>query len=159
MARESAYLDKAIGRYPPDVAAVGRAALRKLRSRFPGARILVFERRQALPIGFAPTERGSAVFSIVLYPRWVRFFFLEGTALSDPEGRLEGSGNQVRSLRLDAGATVLDEPYVRGLMAQALKVAGVNLRKGKGQVELRQVRGGDRSRSNTKRVKRAMIRR
>jgi hypothetical protein len=137
MAREAAYLDEAIARYPPDVAAVGRAALRKLRSRFPGARILVFERRQALPIGFAPAERGSAVFSIVLYPRWVRLFFLEGIALADPDGRLEGSGNQVRSIRLDSGAAVLDEPYVRGLMAQALQLAGVNLRKGKGQVELR----------------------
>jgi hypothetical protein len=134
---EAAYLDKAIGRYSPDVAAIGRAGLKKLRARFPGARILVFERRQSLPIGFAPAGRGSPVFSIVLYPRWVRFFFLEGIALDDPEGRLEGHGNQVRSIRLDKGAAILDEPYVRGLMAQALKVANVDLKKGKGLVELR----------------------
>jgi hypothetical protein len=137
VAGEAAYLDKAIGRYSPEIAAIGRAGLRKLRARFPGARILVFERRQSLPIGFAPAERGHPVFSIVLYPRWVRFFFLEGIALDDPEGRLEGNGNQVRSIRLDEGAAVLDEPYVRGLMAEALRVAGVNLRRGRGQVELR----------------------
>ena len=137
MAKEAAYLDKAIDRYSPAVAATARAALKKLRTRFPGARQLVFERRQALPIGFAPAERGLPVFSVVLYPRWVRFFFLEGVALDDPEGRLEGNGNQVRSLRLDPKAAILDEPYVRGLMAQALKVAGADLKKGKGHVELR----------------------
>ena len=111
--------------------------MKKLRVRFPGARVLVFERRGSLPIGFAPAERGNPVFSIVVYPRWVRFFFLEGVALDDPQGRLEGSGNQVRSLRLDERAAILDDPYIRGLMAQALRVAGANLRIGSGQVELR----------------------
>ncbi|MGH9237217.1 MAG: hypothetical protein ACRD3G_04180 [Vicinamibacterales bacterium] len=136
MPGEAAYLDKAIGRYSPEVAATARAALKKLRTRFPGARQLVFERRQALPIGFAP-ERGAPVFSLVVYPRWVRFFFLEGVAIDDPEGRLEGAGNQVRSLRLDREATILDQPYIRALIAQALALAGADLKTGKGQVELR----------------------
>ena len=133
----AAYLDRAIGRYPPEVAAVAVAALKKLRARFPGARLLVFERRQSLPIGFAPAERGSPVFSIVLYPRWVRFFFLEGVAIDDPEGRLEGTGNQVRSIRLDAGAKILDDVYIRGLMTQAVKVAGADLKRGRGEVVLK----------------------
>ena len=135
--REEAYLDKAIGRYSPVVAATARAALKKLRARFPGARQLVFERRQSLPIGFAPAERGSALFSLVLYPRWVRFFFLEGVALQDPERRLEGAGSQVRSIRLDERATILDDPYIRGLIAQALKIAGADLKTGSGQVVLK----------------------
>ena len=96
----------------------------------------MFERRQSLPIGFGP-ERGAAVFSIVLYPRWVRFFFLEGVAIDDPENRLEGTGNMVRSIRLDERAAILDDPYVRGLIQQALKVAGVDLRKGNGHVVLK----------------------
>lgn len=137
MSAEEQYLDRAIGRFSPPVAATGRAALKKLRARFPGARQLVFDRRQSLPIGFAPAERGSAVFSLVLYPRWVRFFFLEGVGLDDPEGRLEGSGSQVRSIRLDEGATILDDPYIRSLMAQALKAAGADLKKGKGAVVLK----------------------
>ena len=135
--REDAYLATAIDRYEPEVAAIGHAALRKLRALFPGARVLVFERRQNLPIGFAPSERGRAVFSLVLYPRWVRFFFLEGIALDDPEGRLEGTGNQVRSIRLDEGAAILDTPYVRRLITQAVKVAAVDLKNGSGRVELR----------------------
>ncbi len=108
-----------------------------MRTMFPGARRLVFERRQALPIGFAPAERGSPVFSLVLYPRWVRFFFLEGVAIDDPEGRLEGSGNQVRSIRLDQSAAILDDRYIRSLMKQALKVAGADLKKGTGKVVLK----------------------
>jgi hypothetical protein len=133
VAGEAAYLDKAIGRYSPEVAATARAGLTKLRARCPGAR-LVYERRQSLPIGFAPSERGSPVFSLALCPRWVRFFFLEGVAIDDPEGRLEGTGNQVRSIRVDERAAILDDPYIRRLMAQALKVAGADLKTGSGQV-------------------------
>ena len=134
---EAAYLEKAIGRYSPEVAATARAGLKKLRRRFPGARCLVYERRQSLPIGFAPAERGSPVFSLVLYPRWVRFFFLGGVAIDDPQGRLEGDGNQVRSIRVDGRAEILDDPYTRGLMAQALKIAGADLKAGRGQVVLK----------------------
>lgn len=133
----AAYLSKAIDRYPPEVAATARAGLKKLRARFPGARLLVYDRRQSLPIGFAPGAGGSPVFSIVLYPRWVRLFFLEGVALEDPEGRLEGSGNQVRSIRLDAAAAILDDRYILGLIAQAAKMAGVDLRAGKSEVVLK----------------------
>jgi hypothetical protein len=98
---------------------------------------VVYDRRGSLPIGFAPEERGAPVFSLVLYPRWVRFFFLEGVAIDDPEGRLEGGGNVVRSIRVDARAAILDDPYIRKLMAQALKVAGADLKTGRGQVVLK----------------------
>jgi hypothetical protein len=134
--KAAAYLEKAIGRYPPEVAATARAALKKLRARFPGARQLVYDRRQSLPIGFAPAARG-AIFSLVLYPRWVRFFFLEGVAIDDPDRRLEGTGSQVRSIRLDQDAAILDNPYVRGLIAQAVKIAGEDLKKGRGEIVLK----------------------
>ena len=137
MSHEETYLEKAIDRYSPEVAATARAALRKLRKRFPGARQLVYERRQSLPIGLAPAERGAAVFSLVLYPRWVRFFFLEGAAIDDPEGRLEGNGSQVRSIRVDQEAAIFDDPYIRSLMTQGLNIAGVNLKTGRGKVVLK----------------------
>lgn len=139
MAGEGARLEKAIDRFSPEVAAIARAALKKLRTRFPGARLLVYERRGSLPIGLAPAERGSSVFSVVLYPRWVRFFFLEGALLDDPDGRLEGSGNQVRSIRLEARAKALDDPYIRRLMTLALKEAGHSLKAGPGRIEFRSV--------------------
>lgn len=131
------YLETAIDRHAPEVAATARAALKKLRARFPGARRLVYERRGILGIGLAPAERGSPVFSLVLYPRWVRFFFFEGVALDDPMSRLEGSGNQMRSIRVDDGAAILDDAYTKKLMAQAIKVAGANLKTGTGQIVFR----------------------
>jgi len=137
MGGEAAYLDKAIGRYSHEVAGTARAALKKLRALFPGAGQIVYERRQSLVIGFGPAERGMPVFSLVLYPRWVRFFFFEGVAIDDPERRLEGTGNQVRSVRLDGLAEILDDAYVRGLMKQALKLAGTDLKKGPGEVALK----------------------
>jgi len=134
---EEAYLQKAIDRYAPEVAATARAGLKTLRALFPGARQVVYERRQSLGIGFGPAERGMPVFSLVLYPRWVRFFFFEGVAIDDPEGRLEGTGNQMRSIRVAGLAEILDAAYVRGLMKQALKVARVDLKKGRGEVVLK----------------------
>jgi len=139
VAGEKAYLDKAIARYSPEVSATARAGLKKLRALFPGARQLVYDRRQSLPIGFAPAGHGSPIFSLVLYPRWVRFFFLEGVAIDDPEGRLEGGGSQVRSIRLDDRAAILDDPYIRGLIAQALPVGGANLKTGRGRIVLQTV--------------------
>jgi len=59
---------------------------------------------------------------------------IEGVAIDDPEGRLEGGGSQVRSIRLDDRAAILDDPYIRGLMTQALRVAGANLKSGVGQI-------------------------
>jgi hypothetical protein len=142
---EKAYLDRAIGRYSQQVAETARAALKKLRVRFPGAQRFVYERRQSLPIGFVPAAGGAAVFSVVLYPRWVRFFFLEGVALDDPQGRLEGSGSQVRSIRVDECAAILDDPYIRGLMDQAVKVSGADLKTGAGRIVLRSKLGASRS--------------
>jgi hypothetical protein len=158
MAGESAYLEKAIDRHAPDVVTTARAALKKLRAMFPGARQVVYERRRVLGIGFAPAERGTPVFSLVLYPRWVRFFFFEGVAIDDPEGRLEGSGNQMRSIRLDEHAAILDDPYVRGLMKQALKVAGADLKKGSGQVVLKStIKTSAASREQDRRARRRVL--
>jgi hypothetical protein len=151
-------LEKAIGRYRPEVAATARAGLEKLRALFPGARRLVYERRGSLPIGFA-AERGPGVFSLVLYPRWVRFFFLEGAAIDDPEGRLEGGGSRVRSIRLDARAETLDDPYIRRLMAQAVKAAGADLKKGSGQITFKSRIAADAPRGTPRTVQGGRVRR
>ncbi len=50
---------------------------------------------------------------------------------------LLGPLDQVRSIRVDERAAILDDPYIRRLMAQALKVAGANLKTGSGQVVLK----------------------
>jgi hypothetical protein len=77
--------------YTPTVANIARGALARLRKQVPGAIELVGDRYTGLVIGFSPTERpADATLSIVLYPRWVNLFFLQGASLRDPKGSLKG---------------------------------------------------------------------
>jgi len=109
-----------VARYAPDIAALARAALGKMRARLPGAIELVYDNYNALAIAFGPTERTADVIcSITLYPRWVSLFFRYGAKLPDPEKLLTGSGTSVRHIVL-AAATDLDKPAVRALIAHAV---------------------------------------
>jgi len=113
-------LDAFIDKYVPEVAASARAVLKKMRAFLPGAIQHVYDNYNALVIGFGPNERPSdAVFSVVLSPRWVSLFFIWGVGLPDPHRLLRGSGNQVRSIRLETPGD-LDKPEIRALMRVAV---------------------------------------
>src|SRR3954451_23441382 len=89
-----------IAKYTPEIAAQARRVLAKMRSVMPGAIEMVYDNYNWLVIGFGPTERPSeAIFSIILAPRWVTVCFLHGAKLKDPRKRLQGKGNQVRTIR------------------------------------------------------------
>ncbi len=90
-----------IAKFDPAIARLLRAARAKLRKRFPTAVELVYDNYNALAIGWAPNERTSEVFvSIAGYARGVSLYFTHGKVLPDPQGLLEGSGNQGRFIRL-----------------------------------------------------------
>src|SRR5229473_8693954 len=92
-----------LARFSPEVVAVAKAARARLRKRLPRAVEMVYDNFNALVIGYSPTDRPSdAIVSIGLYPRWVNVYFLQGAHLPDPSGVLQGSGHQVRFIRLDA---------------------------------------------------------
>src|ERR1700755_115073 len=120
-----------IGKFTPEIAALARAVLKTMRTRYPTALELVYDNYNALAIGFGPTERASeAIFSIAVFPKWISLFFLQAqkasTPLPDPEKRLQGSGNVVKHIRLASAAT-LDEPAIRTLMQEAEVRAAVPL--------------------------------
>ena len=116
-----------LAKFPPEVRRTAKAALAAMRRHMPGAVEHVY-RTYALVVGFGPNERPSdALFSVVLYPRHVTLCFLQGALLEDPEKRLTGSGNQVRHIRLVPDVSVLDEPAVRALIAQAIATSDVPL--------------------------------
>ncbi|MGC2769059.1 MAG: DUF1801 domain-containing protein [Candidatus Acidiferrum sp.] len=122
---EREQLEKMMARFEPAIAGLAKKALAKMRKLTPGAVEMVYDNFNALVIGFAPGERPSeAVFSIVLYPNCVNLFFFQGKGLPDPGKRLRGSGNQVRSIRLES-AVALDEPAIRELINVALYRAKV----------------------------------
>lgn len=113
-----AFLDK----FEPEVAAQARAVLAKIRRRLPNAVELVYDNTYALVIGFGPTERPSeAVLSVVIYPRYVQLYFLNGAVLPDPDGRLRGSGKVGRHINLDT-PEMLDEPAIRELIDDAVEL-------------------------------------
>jgi uncharacterized protein YdhG (YjbR/CyaY superfamily) len=109
-----------LAKYDPAIASQLRACRRKIRALVPRGFEMVYDNYNGLVFGFSPTERPSdGLLSIVGYPRWVGLAFLQGASLADPDGLLQGTGRQVRGLRL-RGPTDLDEPKVRSLIARAM---------------------------------------
>ena len=124
---EQRQLDSFIDKFSPEVAARTREELARMRALLPCAIEMVYDNYNALAIGFGPGERASeAIFSLAVFPRWVTLFFLQGTMLPDPEKLLNGSGNQVRHIRLTDPHKLLS-PTVRTLMLAALAGAKVPL--------------------------------
>ncbi len=146
-------LDSFLAKYTPEIAALARKILAKMRTRLPGAVELVYDNYNALAIGFGATERSSdAIFSIAVFPRWVSLFFFQGTKLKDPDRLLQGKGTRVRHIVL-ADASTLDRPAVRTLMNQALAVAPRPLdKKARRQLIIKSISAKQRPRRPANRV-------
>lgn len=114
-----------IAKFTPEIAALTKAVLAKMRKRLPNAVEMVYDNYNFLVFGFGPTERPSeAIFSVAAYARGVGLCFIHGAKLPDPDKLLRGSGKQVRNIKLPTAAT-LDEPAVQSLIAAAIAHAPV----------------------------------
>jgi hypothetical protein len=114
-----------LAEFEPGVAALGRAAVEKLRERLPYAEVMVYDNYNFLVTGFSPNERPSdAVLSIVMSAKGVALCFLQGAALPDPHRILRGSGKVVRNVRLES-IHDFDAPDVAMLLSLALDNARV----------------------------------
>ncbi len=140
-------LDVFVGRFSPEIATQARAVLKKVRARLPGAVEMVYDKANALVVGFGPTEKPSeAVFSVVVYPRWILLYFLQGAALADPNGLLKGAGKIGRHIRL-TDAKTLEDPLVGELMDDAVELMEVPFPPGqKARIVIRQVAAAKRRR-------------
>jgi len=115
-----AQLDGFIDKFTPEVAALTRNLIEKMKRRVPGATIMVYDNYNALAIGFGPTDKaGHAVLSLAVMPRWVTLCFLRGVGLPDPHRILNGSGSRVRHVRLHT-PEAFDDPQVQDLIEAAL---------------------------------------
>jgi len=113
-------LDSFIDKFTPEVAALTRALLAKMKARIPGAQILVYDNYNALAIGFCRNDKaGQAILSLAVMPKWVTLCFLWGATLSDPHHLLKGEGTRVRHVRLHE-PEALDDPRIEALIAEAL---------------------------------------
>jgi len=136
-----------IAKFAPDVAALIRAARKRMRSRLPRATEFVYDNYNFFVIGYGPGERPSeAIFSLAAQAKGVSLCFLQGAGLPDPKKILRGSGNVVRNIRLESAAT-LAKPEVRALIDAALERAKVPLDpKGKHELIIRSVSAKQRPR-------------
>jgi hypothetical protein len=110
-----------MARFSPQIVALATTARARLRTQLPGAIEMVYDNYNALVIGFSPTERPSdAILSLVIFPKRVSVCFIQGRQLSDPDRLLQGDGNQVRFVRLDQRAAILESAPVRALVREAI---------------------------------------
>lgn len=115
-------LDTFIDKFTPEVAALARALLDKMKTRTPGAQILVYDNYNALAIGFGRSDKaGEAILSLAVMPKWVTLCFLWGVHLSDPHNLLKGDGSRVRNVRLHS-AEAFDDPRIQALIDEALEI-------------------------------------
>lgn len=113
-------LDTFLAKFTPEVDALARDLIARMRARLPGAVIIVYDNYNALAIGFGPTEKAShAVLSLAVFPRWVTLCFLQGAGLPDPGGLLRGAGSRVRHIRLHDPAALTD-PDIEALIGEAV---------------------------------------
>ncbi len=109
-----------IDQYAPETAAEAMECRSKMRSIIKNGFELVYDNYNALVFAYGPTEKSrTASISIAVYPHWIRLFFLEGKDLDDPDSLLEGSGKQVRSVKLHS-AEDLEMTNVRALIHKAM---------------------------------------
>jgi hypothetical protein len=132
--------------FSPEIVKLAKAARARLRRRLPGAIEMVYDNYNALVIGYSPTERPSdAILSLVIFPKRVSVCFIQGKHLADPHGVLMGDGKQVRFIRLDPGAAVLDTAPLRALVTEAIAFGGEPFA-GRGRLVIRAVQKKQRPR-------------
>lgn len=112
-------------KFTDEVASLTEAIRGEMRRLYPTAIELVYDNYNALVIGFGPSERPSeAIFSIVVYPKWVSLCFLQAQGLPDPDRILRGNGSVARHVVLPSPA-MLHDPAVAALTGEAVARAKV----------------------------------
>ena len=112
-----------LSRFPPEIVALAKRCMPKLRRAIPYSHQLVYDYSHSLVVAFGTSERGyEAIVSIAIFPREVRLYF--DKSLPDPKGLLEGSGTKVQYVSIKA-ASDLDHADIRALFKAAIKHAGI----------------------------------
>jgi hypothetical protein len=111
-------LSSFIAKFDPPMQKRIKAVRAAVRKRMPTANELVYDNYNFFVIGYSSSERPSdAIVSIVANAKGVSMCFIYGASLPDPDGILQGGGNQTRFVRLASAATLSEAPIARVLRA------------------------------------------
>jgi hypothetical protein len=89
----------------------------------------IYDAYSAVAIGYGPTDRLSdGVFHIAVYSKGVNLGFNHGASLPDPSGILEGSGKQIRHIKVRTQSD-LERPEIRAYIRRARKAATADAKK------------------------------
>jgi hypothetical protein len=131
---------------PPEIIALVKKCLPKLRSAVPCTHEIVYEYPHSLVVAFGMSERGyEGIISIAIQPDAFRLYFSKD--LPDPKGLLEGTGSKVRFVTIKA-ASDLDHADIRALFKAAIKHAGVPASKARSPQML--IKSGSKKKTTSK---------
>lgn len=89
----------------------------------------IYDAYSAVAIGYGTSERLSdGIFHIAVYANHVNLGFNDGATLADPKGILQGTGKQIRHLKIRSAAD-LARPELRAYIRRARKQALADARK------------------------------
>ena len=110
-----------IGKFDPRMAKLIRSCRAAVRKRLPTANELVYDNYNFFVIGYSfdRARVGLHRIAFAANAKGMTLFFYYGARLPDPAKILEGSGNQVRFIRMESAAT-LARPEVEALVAAAI---------------------------------------
>jgi hypothetical protein len=116
-----------LSRFSPEIVALVKRCLPKIRRAIPCPYQLVYEYSNSLVVAFSMSERGyEAIVALAIFPRGIRLYF--DKSLPDPRGLLMGSGTKVRSVTIKA-ASDLDHADIQALFKAAIKRSEVSFPK------------------------------
>jgi hypothetical protein len=126
-AEPEAQLTQFVEKFSPTHRTLIRGVRDALRQRLTGAHELVYDNYNFLVIGYCATERPSdCIVSLAASAKGVSLSFYRGSTLTDPLGRLQGTGTQNRFIRLESPA-MLSDPAVDALIGEAVADAPTTL--------------------------------
>jgi hypothetical protein len=118
-----AELKRFLGAFSPEMAKIALRVRAFVLGEAPLAHENVYDADNAVAIGYSFTDRPADSFChIAVHARWVDLGFDQGTRIPDPGHVLQGSGRQVRHLRIES-LDDLHEPHVGRFLRAAMKNA------------------------------------
>src|SRR5215210_5474220 len=115
-------LDDFLSAYTPDVQKLAQKARKLIFDVTPGVSEHVYPAMKVIRYGLQGNKMAGLVFGLMPTKAGVSLGFMHGTSLPDPEGLLEGTGKNLRHVKLKKKEDV-DSPALRALVEAEIREA------------------------------------